>query len=301
MKQYLNLLKTVLAEGTRQANRTGIDAITTTGEMMKFKMSDGFPAVTTKRLAFKAVKGELLGFLRAYDNAADFRALGCNIWDQNANEDGIDPLGNVVPNKWLTNPNRKGTDDLGRIYGVTWRGWRCADGSTIDQVAVAIKTILTNPENRRIIISGWRPDEFDQMALPPCHVMYEFTVNIAKNELNLAMFQRSCDMFLGVPFNVASASLMLHLFAKLTGLNAGSFTHFLVDTHIYTTSLEGVATQLAREPFALPTLKLSDNIKPLKKDATDDEIDRALRSIEPSDIELENYQCHAAIKAPMAV
>lgn len=289
MKQYLDLLKTVLSEGTRQANRTGIDAITTTGEIMKFKMSDGFPAVTTKKLAFKTMVGELLGFLRAYDNAADFRALGCNIWDQNANENEA----------WLNNPNRKGVDSLGRIYGVQWRDYRGSDGSSIDQVCVAIKTIMNNPTNRRIIIDAWRPDEFHLMALPPCHVLYEFTVNVEKGELNLAMLQRSADCLLGVPFNVASASLFLSLMARLTSLKAGTFTHFL--KHIYANHLDQVNEQLTREPFDLPTLKLSDNIKSLKKDATDEEIDQALRSIEPSDIALENYQSHAAIKAPMAV
>lgn len=291
MKQYLALLKTVLSEGTRQANRTGIDAFTTTGEMMKFKMSDGFPAVTTKKLAFKTMVGELLGFLRAYDNAQDFRALGCHIWDQNANEN----------NTWLNSKYRRGTDDLGRIYGVQWRNWKREDGRSLDQVVEAIKTIMRDPTNRRIIINAWRPDEFEQMALPPCHVLYEFTVNVEKGELNLAMLQRSADCFLGVPFNIASASLMLCLFAKLTSLKPGTFTHFLVDTHIYANHVDQVNEQITREPYALPVLKLSENIKQLDKNATDAEIDAALRAIEPNDIELVNYQYHAAIKAPMAV
>ncbi len=185
--------------------------------------------------------------------------------------------------------------------GVQWRDWKTADGGSIDQVVEAIKTIMNNPTNRRIIINAWRPDEFHLMALPPCHVMYEFTVNVERKELNLSMFQRSCDVFLGINFNLSSASLFLHLIARLTGYKPGTFTHFMVDTHIYVNHLEAVHEQLSREPFPLPTLKLSDNIKQLKTDASDGEIDQALRSIDPSDIELENYQCHAAIKAPMAV
>jgi thymidylate synthase len=612
-----------------QANRTGVKAVTTTGAMMKFDMAEGFPAVTTKKLAFKQVKGELLGFLRAYDNAADFRSLGCSIWDQNANEH----------QGWLTNPHRKGHDDLGRVYGVQWRYWKAGDGF-IDQVADALQTIMNDPSNRRIIINAWRPDEFHLMALPPCftadtlvttpegyrpisdinegdfvissqgnirrvnqvwatpyagemksiqvkytntpikctpnhpfmvkgkgwlhaseirkgdylavrrteskpecgsrvhqyvlkdswgnfnehehkltlddyfmlgyflgngwvglnservsfavpnkkshyllerlrksikvsrkpnsgkncatyethshkwtpllrqfghtapnkkipewvfavseeekrefisgyfeadgyqnhmrvqiavttsqqlalglqrllaslgeyssvnyqtkpekcviegrevnqkpvynidyrplavrksytvddeyvyvpvycidtyydevtvfnldveedhtyqvsnivthncHVLYEFTVNVEKNQLNLVMFQRSADCFLGVPFNVASASLLLCLFARLTGTEPGAFTHFLADTHIYENHIDQVDEQLTRTPYPLPQLWLDDAIQPLHKDATRDDIDVALRAIQPDHIKLFGYESHDSIKAPMAV
>jgi thymidylate synthase len=292
MKQYLGLLKDVLENGTRQANRTGIDAISLPGAMLKFNLKDGFPAVTTKKLAFKACKGELVGFLRGYSSAADFRSLGCNIWDQNANENAA----------WLTNPNRKGEDDLGRIYGVQWRDWKIEDtfvktgdnqyefieGQSIDQVQRAIDTIKNDPTNRRIIVNAWRPDEFDQMALPPCHVLYQFIVNVEKNELNLCMYQRSCDLFLGVPFNIASASLFLSIMAKLTGLNPGTFTHFLADAHIYINHIDQVNEQLSREPLPLPKLVLSSR-------------DWDLNTITPDDISLEGYQSHASIKAEMAV
>lgn len=293
MKQLLNLYRDVLTKGTLQANRTGVKAITTTGAMMQFDMADGFPAVTTKKLAFKQVKGELLGFLRAYDNAADFRALGCTIWDQNANENKT----------WLTSPYRKGHDDLGRIYGVQWRNWDTGMGATFthDQVADALQTIMNDPTNRRIIINAWRPDEFPLMALPPCHVLYEFTVNVEKNQLNLVMFQRSADCFLGVPFNVASASLLLCLFARLTGTVPGTFTHFLADTHIYENHIDQVDEQLTRTPYTLPQLWLDDAIQPLPKDAIWSDIDRALRAIEPDHIKLFGYESHDSIKAPMAV
>lgn len=291
MKQLLNLYREVLSQGTLQANRTGVKAITTTGAMMKFDMADGFPAVTTKKLAFKQLKGELLGFLRAYDNAGDFRSLGCTIWDQNANEH----------QGWLNNPHRKGHDDLGRVYGVQWRYWKTEGGGFVDQVAIALQTIMNDPTNRRIIINAWRPDEFHLMALPPCHVLYEFTVNVEKNQLNLVMFQRSADCFLGVPFNIASASLMLCLFARLTGTEPGTFTHFLADTHIYENHIDQVDEQLTRTPYPPPQLWLDDAIQPLAKDATEADIDVALRAIQPDHIKLFGYESHDSIKAPMAV
>lgn len=204
MKQYQDYLRTILEQGTWQSNRTGVDAISIPGHMLKFDLKEGFPAITTKRLFFNSVKGELLGFLRGYNNAADFRSLGCKIWDANANDRGQGP----VPNSWLTNPNRKGEDHLGRIYGCQWRDWKTyrkidnkfsegygfyTEGESIDQVQRAIDTIKNDPTNRRIIINAWRPDEFDQMALPPCHVLYQFLVNVERKELNLVMYQRSVE------------------------------------------------------------------------------------------------------------
>ncbi|MCE2724803.1 MAG: thymidylate synthase [Betaproteobacteria bacterium] len=288
MKNYHNLLNEVLETGTRQANRTGIDAISIPGAMLKFDLTQGFPAITTKKLAFKSMCGELVGFLRGADSAAQFRELGCGFWDQNANENQA----------WLANPNREGVDDLGRVYGVQWRDWKCADGSSIDQVMNALLTIHKRPTDRRIIINAWRPDEFDQMALPPCHVMYQFLVNVEKKELNLCMYQRSCDLFLGVPMNIASASLFLEIMAHLTGYTARHFTHFMADAHIYVNHIDQVREQLCRLEHHPPRLAISPRIP--RYDGRDFDptwIDR----IEPSDFTLVGYQHHDAIKAPMAV
>lgn len=294
MRQYLDYLNNILINGHRQANRTGIDAISVPGAMMKFNLKEGFPVVTTKKLAFGMVKGELIGFLRGYDNAAQFRELGCKIWDQNANENKA----------WLANPNRKGTDDLGRIYGVQWRDWHgsrsirsgelCVDD--IDQVMNALNEIHNNPTNRRIIINAWRPDEFDQMALPPCHVLYQFLVNVERNELNLCMYQRSCDSLLGVPFNIASSALLLSLFARITGYQPGTFTHFLADAHIYVNHLDQVSEQLSRMPLPLPQL-IIDAPTYAEVGFNPD----LINTITPDQIKLFEYNYHPAISAPMAV
>src|SRR5690606_34413872 len=184
MRNYLDLLLDVLENGYRQGNRTGIDTLSIPGAMLRFDLAKGFPAVTTKKLAFKAVVGELIGFLRGYDSAADFRRLNCRIWDQNANENG----------QWLSNHNRKGDDDLGRIYGVQWRWWNGSGVDELDQVMTELNDIRNNSTSRRISINAWRPDEFDQMALPPGHVLYQFIVNTERKELNLCMYQRSADL-----------------------------------------------------------------------------------------------------------
>lgn len=273
----------ILENGTRQANRTGIDAISLPGAMLRFDLDDGFPAITTKKLAFRGVVGEVLGFLRGYDNAADFRRLGCNWWDQNANEN----------NQWVSSVFREGHDDLGRIYGVQWRKWRASDdGDYYDQVQEALTTIVKNPTSRRIIINAWRPDEFNQMALPPCHVLYQFIVNVERKELNLCMYQRSCDMFLGVPMNIAGSALLLEIFAKATGLRPRHFTHFLADAHIYVNHIDQVREQLTRKEYPLPQLKINCSFGP---DADH------LAMIEPHDIQLIGYESHPPIKAEMAV
>jgi thymidylate synthase len=284
--------------------------------MLKFDMRDGFPAVTTKKLAFNAVKGELLGFFRGYDNAADFRALGCKVWDQNANE---------TPS-WVNNINRKGTDDLGRIYGVQWTKWRdtriarkehemyslafkgylliahdkergvAVYEREINQLEDALHTLLTNPYDRRIIISGWRPDELDQIALPPCHVAYQL-ISMPDNTLHITMWQRSTDTFLGFPFNGASTALMLAIMARLCGRVPGTVTMFSSDTHVYENHLEQVKEQVRREAFAPPILVLSENIKEVTDLA---DIKGVFERIEPSDISLANYEHHPALAAPMA-
>lgn len=298
MKQYHEYLRNIISEGYVQNNRTGIPAVSVPGSIMRFDLQQGFPAVTTKKLFFKAVKGELIGFIRGYTSAAKFRELGCNIWNKNANEHGTDSEGNHVTNKWLLNPFRNGEDDLGRIYGAQWRSWNCApeiDVDTggwytpvIDQLQVAIDTIKNDPTNRRIIINAWRPDEFDQMALPPCHVMYQFLVNVERQELNLCMYQRSCDSALGVPFNIASASLLLSLVAEVTGYTPRWFTHFLADAHIYVNHLEGVKEMLTRTPYDLPRLHLNN-------------IGYDINNISPDSINLIDYKHHPEIEFDMAV
>jgi thymidylate synthase len=293
-QQYLNLLQNILDNGIRQSNRTGIDCLTLPGETLKFDLREGFPAITTKQLAFNAVKGELIGFLRGYISAADFRALGCNVWDQNANEN----------KDWLANPNRKGTDDLGRIYGAQWRtwanyehdGWTTTINRPIDQIAVALDKVRHNPTDRRIIVNAWNAAELDKAALPPCHVLFQLLPHVDGRVLHMAMYQRSCDMFLGVPFNIASYALLLELFAAWTGYTAGTLTMFLADCHIYENHIEQVKEQLRRLPYATPRLRISHpagiEAKPL---------DELLAGLHPDDIQLVGYQHHAALKASMAV
>jgi thymidylate synthase len=301
--QYLDLLKTIINEPneSKQPNRTGIDCWTIPGAMMKFDLSEGYPLFTTKQTFFKSIKGELIGFLRGVDNAEEFRELGCKIWDQNANEN----------KDWLANKHRYGTDDLGRIYGVQWRDWATSDGKSFDQLHDAIDTIITNPYSRRIIINAWRPDEFDRMALPPCHVMYQFIPHVSTRKLHLCMYQRSCDMFLGVPFNTASSALFLSLMAKWTGFEPGTFTHFLADAHVYENHMSQVVTQLMRDPFPFPTLNL-DLVPDYQHRAFDKNdyfgrlmsivnLNNYLNTLTPDMIRVDNYQHHEAIRAPMAV
>ena len=281
MQNYHELLQTVLDTGVTQVNRTGVSARFIPGAMLRYDLQEGFPAITTKRLAFGAVKGELIGFLHGCQSAADFRALNCNIWTQNANENQA----------WLNNPNRKGTDDLGRIYGAIWR-----DFNGIDQLKEVVSKIINTPTDRRIIMSAWKPDEFDKMALPPCHVLYQFLVDTVNKKLHLCMYQRSCDLFLGVPFNIASCALMLSIVAEATGYVPGTFTHFLADAHIYENHIEQVKLQLSRQHLELPKLRLAMTNGDGLKGAMD-----AILSMSPEDIVLVDYNSHAAIPAPMAV
>lgn len=305
MQQYHALLREVLIEGTWQANRTGTDALSIPGAMMKFDLQKGFPILTTKKVHWPAVIGELCCFLRGVNDAAIFRAFNCNIWNANANEN----------KQWLDNPNRAGVDDLGRIYGVQWRDWKgkvfgvetsdpiVVHHDSIDQVVEAALKIKHDPTNRRIIISGWRPDEFDRMALPPCHVLYQFIVNVEKGELNLCMYQRSCDMFLGVPFNMASASAFLMYMATITNLKPRWFTHFLADTHIYRNHVDQVDELLSRVPDReLPTLEIRPAYRVRGKyPETREDFAHMFDNINPDHFTLLNYNPQAAIKAPMAV
>lgn len=286
MKSYLSLMRQVLTEGTRQQNRTGIATLSLPGAMLQFDLAKGFPAVTTKRLAWKQVVGELLGFIRGCTDAADFRALGCTIWDQNANENA----------SWLNNQFRTGTDDLGRIYGAQWRAWPMADGHHFDQLATAMKILVCDPESRRNIVMAWNPAELHQMALPPCHVLFRLSVNQETMELNLSMYQRSCDLFLGVPFNIASYALLNHMIAHAVGLMPGKLTMFLDDVHIYENHIEQVQEQLSREPTELPALVFSQKFQELEGKGM-----ATLTSATPEMFILADYNPHPAIKADMAV
>jgi len=316
MQQFHDMMTDVVANGKRRPNRTGVDTLFIPGFTLKFDLEkDGFCAVTTKKLAFKTATGELVGFFNGYDNAAQFRAIGCKVWDGNANE----------TKAWLASPYRKGTDDLGRIYSKQWTDWRDwrevqtqaeADAFVskgyaliahdplkqvwvlrkgINQLERALEAILTAPTDRRIIISGWRPDEFDQMALPPCHIDWQFLCDVESKTLHLCLFQRSFDTFLA--FNVAMGGLFLEIMAKLSGYKAGTFTHFIGDAHVYVNHIEQVALMTSREHRKQPTLKLGASIATI---TNLDDIKGAFERIEMKDISLEGYDPHPAIAAPMA-
>lgn len=317
MQNFHALLAAVMDTGVDQFNtRTGRTCRALVGCQLQYDLREGFPAITTKKLAFKSMVGELLGFFRGYDNAADFRALGTKIWDQNANE----------TQAWLDNPNRKGLDDLGRVYGKQWKDWRsyreiassdndgaarlfeagyrlvCDDGKvavfrkSINQLENALRTLLVNPSDRRIIVSGWNPGEMDLMALPPCHMDYRFVAFENPRVLNVVMTIRSWDLFLGAPFNISETALFLAVVARLAGYEPGVVTIQATNAHIYDNHFDQVREQLGREHFARPRLVLSDRINSVSVG----EISGAFERIEPSDIWLEGYQCHDAIKAPMA-
>ena len=274
MKQYLDALKKIMEEGEDKPNRTGIDTRAVFGLPLRFKMADGFPAVTTKKLAFETMKAELLWFLSGSSDNKKLNEMGCHIWDENAEA----PY-------WK--PKAKFEGDLGRVYGVQWRKWKSPyTDEPIDQLANVIKKLKEDPNDRRIIISAWNPAELDMMALPPCHLLIHFYhVN---GKLSLMMYQRSCDMFLGVPFNIASYSLLLHMVAQVTGLVADECILMLADAHIYKNHFDQVKEQLTRTPTALPKLWLNPEIKNI-----DD--------FKMEDIKLEGYNYQASIKAPMAV
>jgi thymidylate synthase len=297
--------------GQDTENRTGVKTRKIFGCQMRFNMADGFPATTTKKLAFNTVKGELIGFIQGLDNAADFRELGVNIWDANANDN----------EDWLRSGEREGEDDLGRIYGVQWRDWRCPPykrngrhiGGTriwIDQLQNAVEGIIdtvTNPSDpraRRLIVTAWNPAEIGQMALPPCHMFFQYNVRPtqknpnSKPYLDLLMYQRSCDMFLGVPFNIASYSLLLHMTAQLTGTVAGDFVHILGDSHIYHNHFDQVEELLSREPLPPPKLWLNPNVVPVLPGP---DLECALEQFDMEDIKLVDYDHHGTIKAEMAV
>ena len=324
MKQYLQLVETILATGNWAENRTGIRTISVPGASLRFDLQrDGFPAITTRRLPFKSAVGELVGFLRAYRSAADFRALGCKVWDQNANENA----------QWLANPYRIEPDYLGEIYGFQWRQWpayklldvddgaqiddalargyraiaQVDDSGTtklllhkaIDQVRQCLDTIVANPADRRILFHAWNCAQLDQMALPPCHLLYQFLPHAAKRELSLCLYVRSNDIGLGAPFNLCEAAVMLALTARLTGYVPRWLTYFIGDAHIYENQLDMLREQLEREPYPPPRLVLSDRIPSMAE--TGQYEPEWLDRVEPSDFMLEGYRHHPPLTAPMAV
>ncbi len=331
MKQYQNLVQDILDNGAWQENRTGIRTLSLPGAMMKFDLQKGFPAVTTKKLAFKSAIGELVGFLRGYRSAARFRELGCKVWDQNANENA----------QWLANPYRLETDDLGPVYGVQWRQWPAyklipahtpegtaqirdalARGYTeiglvntpegasdtnpavllykpIDQLRQCLDTLHNDPGSRRILFHGWNWAQLEEMALPPCHLLYQFLVNAPEREISLCLYIRSNDVGLGTPFNLTEGAALLHLMGRLTGYTPRWFTYFIGDAHIYENHLDMVREQLKREPFPAPRLVLSDRIPDFA--VTGRYEPDWLEKIEPADFRLEGYQHHPPLTAPMAV
>ena len=279
MYTYLDQLQHVLDHGVKKGDRTGVGTISCFGLQARYAMADGFPAVTTKRLVWKSMLSELLWFISGSDNIYDLKTyLKSNrLWDGNY-EDYLNRLG-----------INKNDGSMGRIYGVQWRRWKGANGKVVDQLQNAINLIRENPESRRIMVNAWNAAEIGDrdVALPPCHNFFQFYV--AEGKLSLQMYQRSCDMFLGVPLNIASYSVLLHMVAKITNLVPCEFIHTLGDAHIYLNHLDAVKEQRSRKPYPLPKLRI--------KDRGQTEIDH----FEMDDFELINYQHHDTIRAEMAV
>ena len=264
MKQYLNLLETILKEGTEKPDRTGTGTISRFGHQMRFDLNEGFPVVTTKKLHLKSIIHELLWFLAGATNIKYLTDNGVRIWNEWADENG----------------------DLGHIYGYQWRSWPTPDGRHIDQITNVINSIKNKPDSRRHIVSAWNVGELDKMNLPPCHVLFQFYV--ANGKLSCQLYQRSADVFLGVPFNIASYALLTLMVAQVTGLQPGDFVHTFGDVHIYSNHLDQIKLQLTRQPFPLPTMKINPNVK-------------SIFDFKFEDFELVNYQAHPHIKGEVAV
>ena len=264
MRAYHDLLRWVLDQGTFKADRTGTGTHSVFGAQTRFRLSDGFPLVTTKKVHFKSVAYELLWFLRGDTNVRWLQEHGVSIWNEWADADG----------------------NLGRVYGAQWTDWRGADGRSIHQIDNVVSQIRRNPDSRRLIVSAWNPSEVDAMALPPCHTLFQFYVSDGR--LSCQLYQRSADLFLGVPFNIASYALLTHMVAQVTGLKVGDFVHTFGDLHLYANHLEQVREQLSREPRPLPTLTLNPERKELREFVYEDFV-------------LSGYDPRPAIKAPVAV
>lgn len=262
--QYHDLLNRVLAEGVEKADRTGTGTRSVFGHQMRFDLSAGFPVVTTKKVHLRSVIAELLWFLRGSTNVAWLRDHGVTIWDEWADEQG----------------------DLGPVYGYQWRSWPTPDGNSVDQIARVVESIRQNPDSRRHIVSAWNVADVDDMALPPCHTLFQFYV--AEGRLSCQLYQRSADVFLGVPFNIASYALLTHMVAQVCDLEAGDFVHTMGDAHLYLNHIEQARLQLEREPRLLPSLRLEPGR-------------RSLDEFEIEDVEVVGYDPHPAIRAPIAV
>jgi thymidylate synthase len=293
MHQYLAILRKALEEGDERADRTGVGTRAIFGEIMRFDLADGFPAVTTKRLAFRAVIAELLWFLAGSSDVHELNALGVHIWDANAYAD-----------YWRGRARFPG--DAGRNYGQQWRDWVAPDGARIDQLREAIRLIRERPASRRMMVTAWNPGELDQTSLPACHALFQFFV--ARSRLSLMMYQRSCDLVLGVPFNVAQYALLLHLVAREVELDPGELVHVLADAHVYLDHLDAAREQLQREPFPAPTLWLDEEVRGVDDAVARyrDILARVGRGEAPGPLldgfaRLVNYQHHPPIKAKMAV
>lgn len=264
MKAYLDLCRRILSEGVKREDRTGTGTISVFGHQMRFDLRDGFPLMTTKKLYTRSIIYELLWFLRGDTNINYLHEHNVHIWDEWADAEG----------------------NLGPVYGQQWRSFRGADGKTVDQISWVVDEIRRNPNSRRLIVSAWNPVEIDEMALPPCHCLFQFYV--AEGRLSCQLYQRSADTFLGVPFNIASYALLTHMIAHVTGLQPGEFIHTLGDAHLYLNHIEQVQLQLTREPLPLPTLELNPEV-------------RSIFDFTFQDIKILNYQAHPNIKGAIAV
>ena len=264
MRQYLDLLDHVMTNGVKKEDRTGTGTISVFGYQMRFDLQEGFPVLTTKKLHLRSIIHELLWFLKGSTNVEYLHENRVSIWDEWADEKG----------------------DLGPIYGHQWRSWPAPDGRKIDQIKNVIESIKSNPDSRRHIVSAWNVGELDKMALPPCHILFQFYV--ADGKLSTQLYQRSCDIFLGVPFNIASYSLLTMMIAQVTGLQPGEFVHTLGDAHIYLNHMDQVKLQLTREPYPLPEMR----INPERKDIDDFVFE---------DFELVGYESHPHIKGEISV
>jgi thymidylate synthase len=264
MRQYLDLLQHIIDTGVPKTDRTGTGTLSCFGHQLRFNLAEGFPLVTTKKLHLKSIVYELLWFLRGETNTKYLKEHGVSIWDEWADENG----------------------ELGPVYGKQWRSWEGADGNTIDQISDVIKQIKTNPDSRRLIVSAWNVADLPKMALMPCHTMFQFYV--ADGRLSCQLYQRSADVFLGVPFNIASYALLTMMMAQVCGLEPGDFVHSFGDVHLYNNHMEQAKLQLTREPYHLPAMKLDPSVK-------------NIFDFKFEDFTLENYQFHPPIKAPVAV
>lgn len=264
MNQYENFLRHVFENGTYKGDRTGTGTRSVFGGQIRFDLNEGFPLITTKKVHLKSIIYELLWFLKGETNIAYLKENNVSIWDEWADEKG----------------------NLGPVYGKQWRSWECPDGSTIDQISDLVKGLKNNPDSRRHIVTAWNPADLPKMALSPCHCLFQFYV--ADGKLSCQLYQRSADLFLGVPFNIASYALLTMMLAQVTGLKLGEYVHTFGDAHIYSNHFEQVKTQLSRKPFPYPQMKINLDIKDIFY-------------FKFEDFTLENYQCHPGIKAPVAV